>query len=267
MKSKIRNVIALAFGALLLLAPQAAQARFVKATARTVHAATPVRYDDGGYYGRPGFRYRLRFGWGFGYYPFWYGPAWYGQYAYYPGAYDAPGVAYEPPFVVTVGAQAQLVAQGATFGAAAAFEGARWGFNAQATGVFAQTADGSGLIDTYKLFNGYLTYALLSDPRGRIRIEGGVATAFAPNLAVAGPSIGVSGVVGLIGPLGIEGQFHLTPVPYQEVDWSTDATVALGPVGLRAGWRQIYLNDEGYADGVVHQELFNGPFVGVGVSF
>jgi hypothetical protein len=42
--------------------------------------------------------------------------------------------------------------------------------------------------------------------------------------------------------------------------------VGLGPAGLRAGWKQIYLNDLGLVDGIVHADLFSGPYLGVGFT-
>ena len=243
MLNRTRSIAVLALIGSMSLAPQVAEART---------------------YRRDAFGYRLRYN--YGYYPFWYGsaayaPAYgYGYYAY--PATDAPPAG--PALVVSVGAEAQANAQGGALGGSFALEGDRWGFNAQATGVL--TGNSSGFVETTSLVNGYATYALLADPRGRIRIEGGVSSAFAQNLILVGPSFGFSGAVGIIGPFGLDAQIHGTPIPYRELDWSAGGTVAIGPVGLRAGWRQIYLNDMGFGGTGVHEDLFSGPYVGLGLS-
>jgi hypothetical protein len=43
-------------------------------------------------------------------------------------------------------------------------------------------------------------------------------------------------------------------------------TVGVGPLGFRAGWRFQLLSDRGLVDGIVHTDLYNGPYVGVGLA-
>ena len=111
----------------------------------------------------------------------------------------------------------------------------------------------------------YATYALIASPFGRLRVEGGLTSAFAPDLVVAGPGAGFSGVINL-GPLGIEGAIHGTPWPYRQLDWNAGLAINAGPVGFHGGWRRIFLDDRGLVDNVIHKDAFSGPYLGIGLT-
>jgi len=281
-------LVALASTLAVALAPSPAEARFGKRSGSSggnsgggVHGSSggggvyygPRYYGPYRYYGWPS----LYAGWGYGYYPFGYYP----PYFYDPYAYPVAGqpvlVQQTPgPKITTT-----LALEGQTFGTLDSggyhsrgnsgavagklgFEGQRLGVNLQFTSIFIPRDNvslGSGH-DTIGLFNLYGTYALISHPHGRLRIEAGLTSAFAPDLTVAGPGGGFSAVI-LLGPVGIEGAIHGTPFPYRQLDWNTGLALNLGPLGLHGGWRRIYLDDKGLVDGIRNTDVFSGPYLGL----
>lgn len=216
------------------------------------------------------------FGYGYG----WYGPPYYYGYAAPMAVAPAPAVVApnnEPEqgssIRVTAGAEAQVYSPsfsngngGFTLGATASVEGERWGFTASGSNI-AVRSECCVPFDTIQSLTAHLTFAPLIGERGRLRIEGGADAFFAPDLIVVGPTLGLSGVVWLAGPLGLEGSAMVTPWPYRQADLKAGLALGLGPVGLRAGWRLQVLNDQGLVDGVVHQDVFNGPYLGAAVVF
>jgi hypothetical protein len=77
----------------------------------------------------------------------------------------------------------------------------------------------------------------------------------------------VSLAAGFGGNLGFEATARASLIPHTQVELSAGLSYALGPVGLRAGWRRMYLNDNGLVDGVAHDDLFQGPYLGAGFAF
>ncbi|MBI5545083.1 MAG: hypothetical protein HY901_14425, partial [Deltaproteobacteria bacterium] len=100
---------------------------------------------------------------------------------------------------------------------------------------------------------------------GRLRLEAGVGVAFAPDMTATGPQLGVSGELRIIGPLGVEGAARVVPWPHRTLDWHAALQLSVGPVDLRAGVRQLYLDDAGLVDGVRHTDSFLGPWLGFGI--
>ena len=90
--------------------------------------------------------------------------------------------------------------------------------------------------------------------------------AFAPDIVFLAPDAGLSGAVGIVGPLGLEASLSYTPWPFQRIDATAGLSLSLGVVGVRAGWRHLWLDDRGALDGVRHTDTFTGPFVGVSVA-
>jgi hypothetical protein len=128
--------------------------------------------------------------------------------------------------------------------------------------------DGSGGTDHLNFLNGFVTYALLGDQRGRLRLEAGGQTAFAEQLIVMSPAVGASVALGLGDRgLGLEATARASVFPHIQAELSAGLSWALGPLGLRAGWRQTYLNDNGLVDGVAHADAFSGPYFGAGMAF
>jgi len=300
--ANIRFLASLGTAVALMLAPLSAEARFGKRSGGSsgsssgssggAHAASPgssyvaVPSYRGSYYYRPyyyGYGFPgYYFGWG--YYPYagFYPPYTYYPYAY-PYAYPAPqSIGQQAPrseIKLTLGAEGvahvsgqafsggQAFNGGGSFGLNLALEGKRLGLNTQFTSIFAKGEDVFGG-DTIKLLNIYGTYALAANERGRLRIEAGLVSAFAPDLTVAGPGLGFSGIVQVIGPLGIEGAVHGTVYPFHELDWNAGLALAIGQLGIRGGWRRIFLDDRGLVDpGINHQDRFSGPYLGLALVF
>jgi len=280
-------LVALASTLAVALAPSPAEARFGKRSGSSggnsgggVHGSSggggvyygPRYYAPYRYYGWPS----LYAGWGYGYYPFgYYPPYFYDPYAY-PVAgqpvlvQQAPG----PKITTTLALEGQTFGtldssgyhgrgNGSALGGRLAFEGQRLGINLQFTAISAPVDNvSSPQRDTIGLFNVYGTYALISHPHGRLRIEAGLTSAFAPDLTTAGPGGGFSAVI-LLGPVGIEGAIHGTPFPYRQLDWNTGLALNLGPLGLHGGWRRIFLDDRGLVDSTSHTDTFGGPYLGL----
>jgi hypothetical protein len=211
--------------------------------------------------------YCPRYGWGFGYYPMWGYSPYYPSYAY-TLAPAAPSIGVDQhPLVTTVEAQAQgYVGGGAGVGASVGFEKDRLGFNTRVTGIFVPSNDGSRGFDSIKLLDLHLTYAILANEHGRLRVGAGMDTAFAPDVVLAGPGLEVSGALGLIGSLTADGSVHVTPFPFTQLDWSAGLGIGWGAFGFRAGWRRIWLNDNGSVDNVAHTEIFSGPYMAVALA-
>jgi hypothetical protein len=108
---------------------------------------------------------------------------------------------------------------------------------------------------------------MIARERIRLRLEGGLSMATAPDLSVAGPSLALSMEACLVGTLDLELRAQAAAFPYQQVDAQAGLALNLTQLVLRAGWRGLYLNDAGLVDGVVHEDAFSGPYVGLGFSF
>jgi len=172
-----------------------------------------------------------------------------------------------PELSTTLAAQAQSYRGGATIGLQLGVEGTRWGAYAQATGILFNGGGGFFSDETIGLVNGYVTYALLADPRARLRVEAGITGAFATDLTVIGPGIGASGLLKVIGPFQLEGAIHGTPFPYRQLDWNAGVGLDFGVIGVHGGWRKIILDDRGLVDGVINRDVFSGPYLGLAITF
>jgi hypothetical protein len=146
-------------------------------------------------------------------------------------------------------------------------EGVQWGVDVDGRLIEVATDDGTAGTDSLRLLNGAVTWTLFGDRTSRIRLEGGFAVAFAPDVTVVSPQVGVSMGFGFGGSWGVEGLVRASLVPHTQVEWSAGMSYAMGPLGVRAGWRRIFLDDRGIVDGVAHQDVFAGPYVGLGLAF
>ncbi len=200
--------------------------------------------------------------------------AWVG-YGFYPYALaplpdEAPqGVAQdsqvvERELVLTAGADVQVFPSGATGGLNLLVEGQRWGFGIDYQGIAA--GDGTGYVDTIGLFGSDVSYAVLASPHGRVRLDGGIGFASAPDVTFIGPRFGVSGGVALIGSLNLEGAIRVVPFPHASVESWAGFALGFGPLGVRAGYKRIFLDDRGLVDGYRNQDVFSGPYVGLALS-
>jgi hypothetical protein len=146
-------------------------------------------------------------------------------------------------------------------------EGLRTGMDARALALSLPTDDGSPGRDNITLTTLHLTYALVAQARARLRIEGGISSAHAPNLTALGPSFALSFEAGLLGNLDLELRTQVTPFPYRQWDGQAGLALHLNSLVLRGGWRTLYLNDMGLVDDVVHVDTFAGPYAGLGFAF
>ncbi|WP_375768628.1 hypothetical protein NR798_44285 [Archangium gephyra] len=166
-----------------------------------------------------------------------------------------------------LGLEGQTLGEGSAVGFNVGIEGEHWGVAAAATGLRLPADDGTAGVDEIGLFSAHLTLALYSSDHARLRLEGGVATAKAPDVTFAGPSFALSFERCLFGALDLEGRGQVVPVPYIQVDTQAGLALHLNAVTLRTGWRFQLLDDRGVVDGVVHRDYFSGPYAGIGLNF
>jgi hypothetical protein len=104
---------------------------------------------------------------------------------------------------------------------------------------------------------------------GRVRLEGGLSIAKAPDVTFVGPSVGLSSELYLVSALSLEARVQLTPWPYRQLDAAGGLVWYFGDwrmLALRGGMRMLVLNDAGHVDGVVHQDVLPGPYVSFGLA-
>jgi hypothetical protein len=148
-----------------------------------------------------------------------------------------------------------------------AFEGDHMGLDLRGTGLTLPTDDGTAGTDSITLASAHLTYAMVARDNLRVRVEGGVSGAQAPDLSVAGPSIALSMEGCMTNRLDLELRAQATPFPFQQLDAQAALAFRFQAIVLRGGWRGLYLNDNGLVDGEEHADAFGGPFVGFGLTF
>ena len=171
------------------------------------------------------------------------------------------------PLMVRLGVDAYAVKEGRALGLGLGLEGRRWGVSTRVTGLRLQADDGSEDTDHIELLEAHVTYAAYASERGRIRLEGGMAAARAPDVTFIGPSVAASFERCLFGALDLEGRVQWVPLPHLQLDAQLGLAVHLGVLTLRGGWRGLLLDDRGYVDGVRNRDRFGGPFAGVGLNF
>ncbi|HLL04348.1 MAG TPA: hypothetical protein VK539_27430 [Myxococcaceae bacterium] len=171
------------------------------------------------------------------------------------------------PFMFRVGMGGAPMGGGSAFDLFLTLEGQRMGLDARGTRLTLPTDDGTAGSDELSVGTLHLTYAMISRERIRLRLEGGLSMATAPDLSVAGPSLALSMEACLVGTLDLELRAQAAAFPYQQLDAQAGLALNLTQLVLRGGWRGLYLNDAGLVDGVVHEDAFSGPYVGLGFSF
>ncbi len=252
------------------------------ATAGVRPAPTPPsgRYYGGPYYGYPGYYadpalyvspFWFGWSWGWGYYPLW------GPRPYDPRYGYVPEPRYEPDRVAT---QLALRGAGAPGGAAGGLslsaDGRFVGFHAGVDAIAIAPPGGTVQSSAALGFgSAHLTWSVVSEDAGRIRLElggsmlsipTGGAYAGAPYAGnvLFGPDVGVSGHLGLAGPLGLEGYARLTPVPIPVTDVHAALAFRGGPLALTAGWRAIRIDGNGTD---APSARFSGPEIGLSLMF
>lgn len=167
-----------------------------------------------------------------------------------------------------MGIEGGFVAGGGSRGTAfLAIEGEQMGVDGRISGLTLPTDDGSAGTDEIGVAEVHLTWAAVAQERMRLRMEAGFSYAGAPELKVYAPSLGVSFDGRLAPSLDVEARVQVTPFPYHQVDAQAALAVKLYPFALRAGWRTLFMDDAGLVDGESHQDLFSGPYLGLGLNF
>ncbi len=163
--------------------------------------------------------------------------------------------------------EGQALGEGSAVGLNVGLEGERWGVAVAGTGLRLATDDGTAGEDKIDLFSAHLTFALYTSDQARLRMEGGFASAKAPDVSFAGPSFALSFERCLFGPVDMETRAQLVPAPHLQVDAQAGLALHLNALNLRAGWRVLMLDDRGLVDDVVHRDYFSGPYAGLGLHF
>lgn len=200
---------------------------------------------------------------------YWYepAPAYAGYAGYSPQVENAPNYGLRLRTELTGDLMPFSTLDGGAAGAQLRIEGPKWGMALEGRHIAVSADDGSGATDHLSFFNGFVTYALLGNERGRLRLEAGGQTAFAPDLIVLSPAVGLSFAIGFGESFGLEAVTRASLLPHVQAELAAGFTYALGPLGLRMGWRGVYLNDNGLVDGVAHADTFSGPYFGMGMAF
>ena len=240
--------------------------------------------DHAGSFRSGGYVPQRSWGWGGGYgYPVyprsWGYPVW-GYGFGYVSPYSQPGVivdgqpsAAEPystdsAVAVAVAGEVMASSAGPLLGAQLSVEGETLGFVLGYTAAFPPIG-GTNEADTLHLAIAHMTFALWASERGRLRGEVGVHLAAAPLATFVAPGAGLSAAFGIVGPLGIEARVYGNAWPYTQVDARAGLALSFGGVGLGAGIRALYLNDNG-ALGDVNagstSDIFWGPYATLAVA-
>jgi hypothetical protein len=217
--------------------------------------------------------------WFYGFAPVWWGWGW--GYGYYP-LYPRPEYGYAPEDVHRVVTRLQVVGGGTLHrgggnaGLALGVEGDRLGFHLGIDGFYPGRRPGFGggsVFDSstsYGLFTGHLTAALLGNDVARLRAEVGASVFSFPDaspdagLVSFGPDVGVSGQLGLAGPLGLEAYARVTPVPIPIIDVEAALALRFGPVAVKAGWRELSVRK---TDRNLSTFAYAGPQAGLAFRF
>ncbi|GAO03724.1 hypothetical protein [Anaeromyxobacter sp. PSR-1] len=223
--------------------------------------------------------------------PFWWGWGWgYGYYPLYPSPYGGPpgtvagdgsGAYYPPPapdpVTLRLDARVAAVPDGYTGGVAIAIETPTLGFNASVDGLerdgLTRLPGASG--DALGWGTAHVTWAFLSEPSVQLRLEAGGSMLSMPRTGAFadkthagdvsfGPDVGVSGQLGLIGPIGLEGHARVTPLPIAVTDSRAAVAFRGGPLAVTMGWRAIHV----FGDGTEAPSAdFTGPELGLSFRF
>ncbi|MCY1081508.1 hypothetical protein [Archangium lansingense] len=148
-------------------------------------------------------------------------------------------------------------------------EGERFGGFLRTSGLTLKADDGSGDTDNISVTELHLSFAALTGRMGRLRLEGGVSVAKAPDVTFVGPSVGLSSELYLLRSLSLEARVQLTPWPHRQLDAAGGMVWYLGAwhmFALRGGMRVLMLDDAGWVDGVAHRDVLPGPYVSFGLA-
>jgi hypothetical protein len=201
-------------------------------------------------------------------------PGWSRPYRFFPSAPRTQEVTQEveepSSLIIRLALNSQSFSSGGEGGAmdlVAGLEGRRWGFDVRGSTLSLLAEDGSGGTDTLRLLSTHLSFALWSTHKARVRVEGGVAAARAPEVTFIGPSLAGSAEACLFGPVDGELRLQVVPFPHRQVDAQAGLAVHLGPFVLRTGYRWLLLDDAGWLGDGGNQDTLRGPYAGLGLTF
>jgi hypothetical protein len=169
----------------------------------------------------------------------------------------------------TLGIEANAMREGAAVGLHLGLEGERFGGFVRASALSLRAEDGSTVTDDLSVTELHLSMAVLKGRAGRLRLEGGLSIATAPDVTFVGPSVGLSSELYVVSSLALEARVQLTPWPYRQLDAAGGLVWYFGDLrllALRGGMRMLVLNDAGLVDGVVHQDVLPGPYLSFGLA-
>jgi hypothetical protein len=174
----------------------------------------------------------------------------------------------EPMVAAAFAGDLTLGSPGPLLGLQLSIEGERLGVLFAYTAAFAPIADTPDF-DLLHLGVGHLTYAFIATERVRVRAEVGLHVAAAPLVTFVAPGAGLSAAFGLAGPLGLEARVFGNVWPYTQLDARAGLTLTLGSLGLGAGVRGLYLNDNGVLGGTNAgdtSDTFLGPYATLAIA-
>ncbi|PTL77917.1 hypothetical protein [Vitiosangium sp. GDMCC 1.1324] len=169
----------------------------------------------------------------------------------------------------TLGLEGSILQEGSAVGLHLGVEGERLGAFLRTSGLTLRADDGSGEKDSISVTELHASVAVLKGWAGRLRLEGGLSIAKAPDVTFVGPSVGISSELFLLDFLSLEARAQFTPWPYRQLDAAGGMVWYLGGwrlFALRGGVRALVLNDAGKVDGVVHQDVLPGPYLAFGLA-
>jgi hypothetical protein len=134
---------------------------------------------------------------------------------------------------------------------------------------------GSSEHDAIGWGSAHLTWSFAAQEAFRLRLELGASMLSLPSSGAFGgttaagkvafgPDVGISGQLGLVGPLGVEAHARITPYPIPVLDTRVAAVLRGGPLALTAGWRTVRIEGDGVDAPVAR---FEGPEVGLALVF
>lgn len=153
----------------------------------------------------------------------------------------------------------------ATYDAAITLQQRKWSLDFDARTVLDKDSNPDSA--RMNLFNAFIGFAPWPTRHGRLYLDLGAMSVLKPGVFMMGPAGGVTLRVPLFGVFGLEGSVRGTPWPYRELEWNAALGLNLGVLTCIGGWRQIYLDDRGLADGTDHQDRFSGPYAAVALTF
>ncbi len=171
------------------------------------------------------------------------------------------------PSTLRLNADGGGMGHGAVVGVLLGVERGWLGLSARASFLALPDDEGSQQTDNISLMEAHLTVALWSSQNVRLRMEGGLGHARAPDLHILGPSLATSLNATLVSGLDFEARAQAVPLPYRQLDAQAGLALRTNEFSLRGGWRTLVLDDAGLVDGVRHVDVLSGPYLGVGLSF